>query len=208
MSLLEYLDGIRETGKGRYLARCPAHDDRNPSLSIRECDDGRVLLHCFAGCEVEDILSAVGLRFADIMPEHIRTDHRYKPQLPESFQAADRLGLPAEKIHRERHRQEHTHKRQYLDARQVLAAIRHELIVVVLILDHVTIVVLVEHVVVVRQRIGCTGKEIEYEFFYLRIKNALDLVGVVKVPALRFEMRDRQTKFVHTFRAERRKAGI
>jgi hypothetical protein len=97
-----------------------------------------VLLHCFAGCEVEDILSAVGLRFADIMPEHIRTDHRYKPQLPESFQAADRLGLPAEKIHRERHRQEHTHKRQYLDARQVLAAIRHELIVVVLILDRLT----------------------------------------------------------------------
>jgi hypothetical protein len=45
---------------GRWMAQCPAHDDRSPSLSIREEED-RVLLHCFAGCEVVDVCNALGL---------------------------------------------------------------------------------------------------------------------------------------------------
>lgn len=37
--------------RGEYLAFCPAHDDRNtPNLRVREAEDGRVLLRCFAGC--------------------------------------------------------------------------------------------------------------------------------------------------------------
>ena len=47
-------------------AQCPAHDDRDPSLSIRECDDGKVLVHCFAGCKTEDILGALGLAWGDL----------------------------------------------------------------------------------------------------------------------------------------------
>ncbi len=78
-ALLNGLDGIRETGHSKYVARCPAHDDRSPSLAIRECDDGRVLIHCFAGCETEDVLTAIGLTFADIMPERIGKKHSYKP---------------------------------------------------------------------------------------------------------------------------------
>ena len=77
-ALLSHLEAVRETGKGQYLARCPAHDDRSPSLSIRDTDDGRVLIHCFAGCETEDILTAVGMVFSDIMPERIGTEHTYK----------------------------------------------------------------------------------------------------------------------------------
>lgn len=68
-ALLSRLEGVKRTGPGRWLARCPAHDDRAPSLSIRACDDGRVLLHDFAGCTVEEILSAIGLTFDAIMPE-------------------------------------------------------------------------------------------------------------------------------------------
>src|SRR5690349_10346417 len=44
-------DGVRERGPGRWMARCPAHDDSSPSLSIRELDDGTILLHDFAGCD-------------------------------------------------------------------------------------------------------------------------------------------------------------
>jgi len=47
---------------GGYVARCPAHDDRNPSLSIREGDNCRVLLKCFAGCAYEAIINALGGR--------------------------------------------------------------------------------------------------------------------------------------------------
>lgn len=47
-------------------ARCPAHPDSNPSLSINEGRDGRVVLHCHAGCTVGDIVAAVGLTEADL----------------------------------------------------------------------------------------------------------------------------------------------
>src|SRR5215218_1806155 len=48
-------------------AFCPAHDDRNnPSLSVGVGEDGRVLLHCFVGCEFEDIVAAMGLEQPDL----------------------------------------------------------------------------------------------------------------------------------------------
>src|SRR5580765_7266512 len=59
--LLSKLDGVRSRGPDAWLARCPAHDDRRPSLSIRELPDGRLLVHDFAGCSVEDVLTALGL---------------------------------------------------------------------------------------------------------------------------------------------------
>jgi len=67
-ALLSRLDGVRRTGRDRWLARCPAHEDRTPSLSVRELDDGRVLVHDHAGCKVEDILGAVGLDFPALFP--------------------------------------------------------------------------------------------------------------------------------------------
>lgn len=76
-ALLSRLDRVKKTGSGKWLACCPAHDDRSPSLSIRETDDGRILLHDFAGCAVEEILSAVGLTFDAIMPERA-IDHEVK----------------------------------------------------------------------------------------------------------------------------------
>jgi hypothetical protein len=51
----------RRTGQDRWIARCPAHADRAPSLSIAEGRDGRILLHCFAGCSLPAILRAGGL---------------------------------------------------------------------------------------------------------------------------------------------------
>lgn len=87
MNLLERLDGVRKTGSDKYVARCPAHADKTPSLSIREMSDGRTLVHCFGGCEVEDVLAAVGLTFRDVMPERVGDFPRVRP----AFTASDAL---------------------------------------------------------------------------------------------------------------------
>lgn len=69
--LLSRLDKVRRMGAGRWIARCPAHDDHGPSLAVRELDDGRVLLHCFSGCAPGTVLDTVGLTFADLFPERL-----------------------------------------------------------------------------------------------------------------------------------------
>lgn len=66
--LLSRLEGARATGKGKWIARCPAHDDTSPSLSIREADDGRLLVRCWAGCASAEIVAAVGLALRDLFP--------------------------------------------------------------------------------------------------------------------------------------------
>lgn len=69
-ALLSRLDKVKRVGDGRWIARCPAHDDETPSLSIRELDDGRLLLvHDFGGCRTEDVLAAIGLKLEDLFPE-------------------------------------------------------------------------------------------------------------------------------------------
>ena len=68
-NLLFHLDKVKRTGPSSYQASCPAHADRSPSLSVRELEDGRILLHCFAGCEAHEVLSAVGLEIHDLFPE-------------------------------------------------------------------------------------------------------------------------------------------
>lgn len=78
--LMQRLEGVRETSINQWIARCPAHKDRSPSLSIRDAGEGRTLLHCFAGCEPEAIVAAVGLRMADLMPPRRLTDTGYAPR--------------------------------------------------------------------------------------------------------------------------------
>jgi hypothetical protein len=68
--LLHRLEGARKCGRG-WIARCPAHKDKSPSLSIAEGQDGRVLLRCFGGCSAASIVSALGLQLADLFPERL-----------------------------------------------------------------------------------------------------------------------------------------
>lgn len=89
-TLLDRLDGVRANGPGRWVARCPAHEDRSPSLSIREVED-RTLLHCFAGCEVHDVLAAVGLELKDLFPEPL--EHHRAPRRDRRHQHAAREAL-------------------------------------------------------------------------------------------------------------------
>jgi len=58
----------RRVSPGRWIAKCPAHRDRAPSLTISDGREGRVLLHCFAGCPVEAILRHAGLSMGHLFP--------------------------------------------------------------------------------------------------------------------------------------------
>ena len=58
----------RPVGAGRWIARCPGHDDRSPSLSIGTGGDGQTLLHCHRGCTLKQVLTASGLRLQDLFP--------------------------------------------------------------------------------------------------------------------------------------------
>lgn len=87
--LLSKLEKVKSTGKQRWSARCPAHDDKGPSLSIRETEDGRVLVHCFAGCSVHEVVQAAGLELADLFPPRPGVDHFRAERRP--FPAADVL---------------------------------------------------------------------------------------------------------------------
>lgn len=68
-AFLARLSGVRATGNGKWLACCPSHDDRSPSLSIKLGNNGGILVHCFAGCSVDAILAAIGLTMADLFPD-------------------------------------------------------------------------------------------------------------------------------------------
>lgn len=80
--LLQRLDRVQKSGSG-WRARCPACEGRSRKLSVTE-SDGRVLVHCFGGCEAIDVLQAVGLTWADVMPP------RTWPQTPEERRRARR----------------------------------------------------------------------------------------------------------------------
>ena len=66
--ILQSLESVKKTGPDKWVARCPAHDDKRPSLSIREAEDHKVLLKCWSGCGVAEIGSALGLSLADLFP--------------------------------------------------------------------------------------------------------------------------------------------
>ncbi len=66
--ILPRLDGVKAKGRAKWMARSPTRVDKTASLSIRELDDGRVLLHDFGGDSTADVLAAIGLTFTDLRP--------------------------------------------------------------------------------------------------------------------------------------------
>ena len=66
-NVLDKLSNVKQTSGG-YTALCPAHDDKQSSLSVSESDTGAVLIHCHAGCDTADVLSAIGLKMTDLYP--------------------------------------------------------------------------------------------------------------------------------------------
>lgn len=63
----------RRIGKGKWMAKCPAHRERTGSLSITDMGAGNTRLHCFGGCDQKAVLDALGLMWSDLKPE-VRID--------------------------------------------------------------------------------------------------------------------------------------
>lgn len=87
--ILDRLEAVRHTGTGRWIARCPGHDDAHASLSVSEKPDGTILIRSFAGCDNLAVLSSIGLDLHDLLPQEYAHDH----------------GAGARRSRRKRHRQ-------------------------------------------------------------------------------------------------------
>ena len=93
--LLNQLDHVKQTGQGKWLASCPAHSDKSPSLAIKETADGKILLHCFVGCQVSEIVAAIGLELSDLMPANPSYQKGTKPPRFNKYELFDRLAFEA-----------------------------------------------------------------------------------------------------------------
>ena len=76
---------------GSWSARCPAHEDRTPSLSLRQIE-GQALIHCHAGCAPVDVMSALGMSMADLFDE---------PKVGVRYDYTDRAGTQLRTVHRD-----------------------------------------------------------------------------------------------------------
>lgn len=76
---------LRRIRPGRWVCRCPAHEDRTPSLTITESDSGNVLLKCWPGCTVDAIVSSLGLSLSDLFPK----EESYQPSRKPRYSATD-----------------------------------------------------------------------------------------------------------------------
>lgn len=68
-AILGRLESVKSSGHDRWGARCPAHADKSPSLRVTLLPDGRILMHCFAGCEISAVLDALGVKLEDLFPD-------------------------------------------------------------------------------------------------------------------------------------------
>ncbi len=86
---LSLLHGVQDKGNGQYMARCPAHDDHKQSLSVK-MGEKKIVCHCMAGCEYDDILKAMGLTWKDVykMDENAPRTGKASGEKPASAHAA------------------------------------------------------------------------------------------------------------------------
>ena len=75
---------------GSWAARCPSHEDRKPSLSLRQIE-GQALIYCHAGCTTGDVMAALGRVMADLFDE---------PTVGARYAYTDRIGAPSRTVHR------------------------------------------------------------------------------------------------------------
>ena len=86
--IVNRLDFCKSVREGEWLARCPSHDDKSPSLTIKDAGDGRTLVHCFAGCGANEVLNAIGLELQDLYPP---TDRNYHAERTQKERTIDEL---------------------------------------------------------------------------------------------------------------------
>lgn len=81
--ILERLQKVKQTKPGQWVACCPAHNDKSPSLAIKQSDSGKILIKCWAGCAIHDIMSAIGMELQDLFPDQVE----YKRESRDYFSA-------------------------------------------------------------------------------------------------------------------------
>ncbi len=94
-NLLSKLEKVKPSGSCKWLACCPSHDDKSPSLAIKLSDDEKVLIHCFAGCEPREILSAIGLTMSDLFPDSTKYQKGSKPPKFNKYELFDLIEFEA-----------------------------------------------------------------------------------------------------------------
>jgi hypothetical protein len=67
-TILSQLSKVKKQGSG-FIALCPGHDDKVRSLSIKEGNDGKILLFCHSGCRTADVLNSIGLEFRNLFTD-------------------------------------------------------------------------------------------------------------------------------------------
>lgn len=67
---------VKKYGNGKAQALCPAHPDKEASLTITQGNDGKTLLKCHAGCSSESVVLAAGLKMADLFSENRLSEER------------------------------------------------------------------------------------------------------------------------------------
>jgi hypothetical protein len=75
--LLSRLDGVKSRGTGKWSAQCPAHQDKNPSLSISEGERG-LLLKCWGGCTIQEITGKLGLEIKELFYDGSPDPHQLR----------------------------------------------------------------------------------------------------------------------------------
>lgn len=96
---LALLKGVKKAHDGHYTALCPGHHDTKPSLSIKEADD-KILLQCFAGCELPDILKPLGLESRDLFLNNYGSRSKAQKKLVATFTYEIERGMEAYSIER------------------------------------------------------------------------------------------------------------
>ena len=127
-TLIDRLEGVKASGPDKWMAKCPAHADRGPSLSVRDKGE-KLLIHCFAGCQPLDVVHAVGLELHDLLDDKScsKCGREFHPLHPDHELCGQCFkGDPGE-YHSQRPRQPR------IPARDALEAIDHEANVVAII---------------------------------------------------------------------------
>lgn len=91
-AVLERLQGVKSAGQSKWMARCPAHDDRRASLSVSRGEDGRCLLHCHAGCALEAVCRAISMEPKDLFVAEHHQQARTTSRIVATYDYRDESG--------------------------------------------------------------------------------------------------------------------
>jgi hypothetical protein len=93
--ILDYFNAKPAHRELTWLAKCPAHDDRKPSLRIWIGNNGNMVIRCYAGCSLQNVLQASGVKMQELFPDYDGTrTERPKPRIVAEYIYRDEEGRP------------------------------------------------------------------------------------------------------------------